>query len=481
MHAARGDTSFELPRAKVHTQFSYGQIALWVFVLLMPVTALGRTATVPFCISPGFNGIGSLNIADIRKGDNITVSATQKFHIGDPDQFNQSLIIFEGGFGSVVGGDQNSVFIVSPSSIYMTISASDQSPHTAVSTTDCKELWFTFANPVRSPEECWDITVSVPGDTLTGACETPNTPSVVRLSLLNSTAQSNVILTSIEPGDRASPSLKDNTTLVAQVFDQSNQIVPNVDVELTADVVTLNGGHNHDDSDRHTNFSGTLAPVPGSAGVVTQNNKVLTGNTGSSGLVFTFTSPAFPNNPAGDHTISARCTGGANCVQQGPNQISVGIRDLVSIPASQAYIPITPNADVLHPSNHYLTGAALQQLEDLALTYRQSSPRDPVLRLNDSSLERGGLFDIDFAVAGHNRQTDGWWRGIGPIGLLPHAEHRKGLVIDIRANGDGATAIPQKNFKRFEQLMKRMRMTWIGENLNTSGGHYHVRLLGIAQ
>jgi len=95
------------------------------------------------------------------------------------------------------------------------------------------------------------------------------------------------------------------------------------------------------------------------------------------------------------------------------------------------------------------------------------------LQLNDASLERGGVFDIYWANPDTGESRTDWW-------TPPHAEHRRGVVIDIQANGLG-TAIPQRNFKEFERLLEKQGMTWNPEKLNQSGGHYHVRLLGVTQ
>jgi hypothetical protein len=117
------------------------------------------------------------------------------------------------------------------------------------------------------------------------------------------------------------------------------------------------------------------------------------------------------------------------------------------------------------------------KLIPLAAYYHDKFPNDPVLQLNDASLVRGGLFDIyswvDENGVVHTRSTDPWW-------TPAHKGHRKGLIIDIQANGTN-TAIPQRNFIAFEDLMQRLGITANRENLNQSGGHYHVRLLGIEQ
>lgn len=97
----------------------------------------------------------------------------------------------------------------------------------------------------------------------------------------------------------------------------------------------------------------------------------------------------------------------------------------------------------------------------LAQIYHNEFPNGPVLHLNDASLERGGLFDI--------YQT---W-------APSHHEHRRGTVIDIRAN-DEPNAIPFKNFTVFSGLASRL-----GSNcrIHSSGTnrHFHCRPRGVAE
>lgn len=99
---------------------------------------------------------------------------------------------------------------------------------------------------------------------------------------------------------------------------------------------------------------------------------------------------------------------------------------LTSIPRDMRSLFALDRLDTAHPANHYLNGDALGKLMNLARLYKQVYfPFDPVLRLNDASLERGGLFDL------------------GALWAPPHHEHRRGVVIDVRAIGS-ARAIPQK-------------------------------------
>ncbi len=277
----------------------------------------------------------------------------------------------------------------------------------------------------------------------------------IKLFSTTGTAQEANALADVEPGLVV-------TGLVAKVHDQNGQLVPNVDVKLEVKVMANSGGHQHDDDARHTKYMGKLISPQGTT---TENGKVLTGNTGTFGLPFTFQSPEFPNNPAGDHTITASCTD-RTCTQQGPNQVWVGIKFLVSIPnatditGSAQYVLI--GADNHHQNNHYVSSAALAQLDKLTYQYRQEFLNDPPLHLNDSSLERGGVFDIQ-----------GSW-------APPHAEHRRGFVIDIRANS-APGAIPAKNFRSFQMLLRSLGMSYEFEDPGTPNQHYHVRLLGIKQ
>lgn len=253
----------------------------------------------------------------------------------------------------------------------------------------------------------------------------------------NTSTESPDVLATIEPDK--------STNLIAKVYDQNNQLVPNVGVKLALEAKQNSGGHHHPDD--------TVAARTGTM----QGHQELTGNTESHGLPFSYKAPSV----SGDYKIVASCTDGKHCTPEGPDTVWVGIKGLEPIiPASDPssgplYLLIGETS--AHSDNHYLTPLATGRLHQLALLYRQGFPIDPPLYLNDASLERGGLFDLD---------AD--WD-------VPHKEHRRGSVIDIRANGT-ATAVPQENFKEFQQIVNHLNMTSIFE-----GNHFHVRLLGMAQ
>lgn len=297
---------------------------------------------------------------------------------------------------------------------------------------------------------------------------------VIKLSLPNGVSESASFLTSVEPTDMFSrASGKNATYLIARVYDQNGQMVPNVNVQLTVDVKPNSGGHQHDDIDRHTEYMGQLASPQG---IAEQSGKVLKGNTGAYGLAFSFTAP----EPAGDHFFTAKCTDGKTCTLQGPDTIWVGVKDngqlLTRLPDSPLWVPV--GVKNIHPDNHYLTRAALSRLTLLAQAYHDQFPTSPVLRMNDASLVRGGVFDIDVDPYTdkngnyHSRTLGGqpghWW-------TAPHAEHRRGTVIDIRANG-ASDAIPSKNYRQFEDIVNRLGMNYLFEK-----NHFHVRLTGIAE
>lgn len=263
---------------------------------------------------------------------------------------------------------------------------------------------------------------------------------VVRLSNdANSPASSDIA--EIEPG-------KVTTTLRATVYDSNNQPVPNINVKLEATVEAHSGGHQHNDNRPKGLLSNGV-----NAGIVIE------GNTGSGGMPFTFHAPA----PAGNHKIKATCLD-RDCTQEGPDKVWVGVKDLYQLNGSTAYELIQPNADVFHPGNHYLTTNASIVLQGIASEWRTLyKPFGPVLHLNDASLERGGYFDIQRL----------WNRG-------EHAEHRRGTVIDIRANNLPG-AIPRGDFKDFERAARKYGAVARLHKKNTDLQHYHVRLFGRAE
>ncbi len=229
-------------------------------------------------------------------------------------------------------------------------------------------------------------------------------------------------------------------------------------IRLEAKVEDGSGGHSHGDE-----------PVRRPRGTLVGNDRIGETITVPAGSQFSYRAPAV----SGDHTIEATCVDTSlSCKQEGPDQVWVGMKNLVPLAAFSEYELIGDTDS--HPDNHYLTGEALNRVVVLAALYRgqlkQLFPEpefDFKLHLNDASLERGGIFDI----------SNTWTR--------PHAEHCMGTAIDIRAN-DAPGAIPNWYREKFEELARVVGAD-PGEleiPRDSSGRrtpdlrHYHVRLMG---
>lgn len=258
--------------------------------------------------------------------------------------------------------------------------------------------------------------------------------------------------------------------VVVRVMNAKSEPKSGVRVRLKVDVEANTGGHDHHDEQRP---KGTLT---GSAACDSPEQSCITAITGSDGYAsFIFSAP----NVSGKHTFTAACVSPA-CSNTGTARIEVKVPDLHKIPDDPTlYAFIGGEADKPHHDNHYLTDSALSQLVILAINYHFLYPNDPVLHLNDASLEWGGKFDIK-----------GNWVG-------DHKAHKRGAVIDIRANTAPGN-IPERLFKDFMRLAKDTKladgMTSAQAQLHCSTGydqanycagddsrHFHVILLGVDQ
>lgn len=254
------------------------------------------------------------------------------------------------------------------------------------------------------------------------------------------------VLAEVEPG-------KVTKTLRAKVYN-NNQPVPNVNVKLEVTVEANSGGHQHNVN----RPKGIVNPAEGNTGA------------DGSGHAFTFTAPA----PAGDHKIKATCIG-QECTQEGPDKIWVGVKGLIPIPPIPDLLPQATyqlnesngqpiGRTDIHPENHYLTPDAVIKLWNLGFRYSAIEfPNYPLLHVNDASLVRGGLFDLDAN-----------WRP-------KHHEHRRGTVVDVRANGGpGSIPVDSAVHRTFEIIARRL-----GADAEIHGDganqHYHVRLRGIRE
>ena len=115
-----------------------------------------------------------------------------------------------------------------------------------------------------------------------------------------------------------------------------------------------------------------------------------------------------------------------------------------------------------HPSNHFGVLAFNTNLTNLAAAYHNEFPALDVIGVNDMSLVRGGLFDIDA-----NWQQD-------------HIEHRLGINTDIRAND----CFGRRNFIPRDTAVRDRWIDLCGQNgiscrlekENTCREHYHLTL-----
>lgn len=300
------------------------------------------------------------------------------------------------------------------------------------------------ANSIRR-SSMWHAAVGIPPDVrdiLIANCSSDDSYTI-KLSKDTSPPTSGD-LAEVEPG-------KATTTLRATVYDNNNQPVPNVNVKLEVTVEANSGGHQHNDNRPKGLLSNGV-----SAGIVIE------GNTGSGGMPFTF----LARPPAGDHKIIATCTGGRTCKQEGSDKVWVGIRGLVPFtqPGPYVLVGFTPS----HPANsHNLKPTVSGLVRALANVYRSRFPQDPVLHLNDASLERGGLFDSD----AHKGKP---WRP-------PHSTHRKGTDIDIRWNTakHPTTSIPDANADEFKKMVTRLGGEAVPAYVtDPDNKHFHVQFGG---
>lgn len=183
----------------------------------------------------------------------------------------------------------------------------------------------------------------------------------------------------------------------------------------------------------------------------------IAGNTGVNGFEFTYKAPIV----SGDYTILASCTDGKDCFQLGDDQVWVGVDNLTSMLASSDYQFIGQTD--YHPvnTNHFATNSAIKKLQNIAKSYHKLFPDDPILHINDISLERGGKFDV---YGKWSRDRD-------------HQTHRAGYNIDIRSNefyGGTTGDLPYINYVYFYNIAKRNGCRAKIHSNEKPNEHYHL-------
>jgi hypothetical protein len=181
-----------------------------------------------------------------------------------------------------------------------------------------------------------------------------------------------------------------------------------------------------------------------------------------------FANPSGTTDANGEFTSSytASVFGGAETIVAISGSASGNVTLTVRIPnllllgtgTNYALIGTTPE----HPLNHYGISAFNTGLANLAADYHNRFPALDVIGINDMSLVRGGLFDIDA-----NWQPD-------------HMTHRKGRNADIRAN----SCFNRPNFIPDDTAVRMAWLDFCGQNgitcqlkfENTCREHYHLIL-----
>jgi len=238
-----------------------------------------------------------------------------------------------------------------------------------------------------------------------------------------------------------------NLPFVAIVKNQNGQPKAGVNVYISSDVVADTGGHNHNNGrpkgklvDTHGIAVSTISTVDGGA--------TLSGVTDSGGI-FWFTFGA--EEASGKHTITTTCGGCINNPQTATVNVAItGLMRLDDDRICTTYFDLRGGLTP-HPDNHYFTGAAMTQVVKLAIAFNKKYGE--LLKVNDSSLIKGGLYDID-------QDWD-----------TSHKGHRKGIVVDINNY-----QVPSRRFESFAADLQ-IDARWEGPDV-TATPHYHLRLLG---
>jgi hypothetical protein len=253
--------------------------------------------------------------------------------------------------------------------------------------------------------------------------------------------------TSVEPWHKKADTdhKKTNLPYTATVKDASGQPAPNVEVTVMTEVTQDSGGHVHVDG-RH---KGKLA-IPSDP--IKDGKETITGNTDINGAYsFTFGS----EEVSGTHTLTAKCSG---CQTPAIATVKVEIQGLSLLDRDP--LSYTLNGEKSwHPGSHYFSAAALAKIINLAHKYSHDPAfNHQLLIINDSSLIKGGVFDLG---------QDWTYEDNG------HQGHRVGVVVDVNNYSDG----PNSDFEDFTQRCCKINAVWEGPDV-TSTPHYHLWLLG---
>lgn len=186
-----------------------------------------------------------------------------------------------------------------------------------------------------------------------------------------------------------------------------------------------------------------------------------------------------PPQVSGKHAIDAKCVDTKCYAPDPPLSVDVMVDGLAPIPPSNVFYTLVeylPNTIIgknigdngKHDGeNHYLTPEASDILWRVAFNYAallNFQPTPEKLHVNDASLPMGGLFDIS-----------GQW-------TPNHRGHRKGTVVDVRAN-QSPGAVPASYDRYFQRAASRLGAVavreYAGQAPPNPNEHYHLRLRGV--
>ncbi|HWN08955.1 MAG TPA: hypothetical protein VNO50_06685 [Pyrinomonadaceae bacterium] len=227
---------------------------------------------------------------------------------------------------------------------------------------------------------------------------------------------------------------------------ETGAAIPNSSITILLQPGTFNGGHLHSGSPR------PLGTFP-----------TMSFNTGSSGVVpLIYTSPAI----AGEVILNGSCTSGdGNPCTWVPATIVVKLAGLQELGASTIY-ELTGAVAGKHVSNHWGTPGTIEGLANLAFSY-YSAPQTTnltgsagKLRINDMSLQWGGLYDC-FPCKNLSGVSGVEWQ-------TPHQKHREGTNADISKGN-----IPSRLYALVEQQIRAAGFTFGNEK-----SHWHVLYVG---
>jgi hypothetical protein len=246
---------------------------------------------------------------------------------------------------------------------------------------------------------------------------------------------------SVEPWNKLSDPKHSNSNVpfTAVVMNNNGPLPAGIKVTVTSDVTTNSGGHNHTSGRPKGKLAATATSI-------TTAPSTFQGFADSNG-VLTFVFGA--EEASGEHTITATCDG---CQAPANAKVDVLIPALGRLgddgTCNQFFCLVGGKA--WHPDNHYYTTAAMNQIVMLAYIFSSKDGFGEPLKINDSSLKKGGRFDI------HQDWT------------FPHKGHRTGVVVDIN------------NFSEpdpyFEDMAAKFHID--ASHWEDSPPHYHLWLLG---